>query len=121
MYSSSGQYTNTFTDVNGCDSIVVLDLTIYPSISTSLSDTACDSYTWDGVVYTSSGQYTNTYSNVNGCDSIITLDLLINISGCMDPLALNYNPLAVCSDSCIYPPCDVTVLDSQNITCFGEY
>ncbi|MDA9668989.1 DUF1566 domain-containing protein [bacterium] len=119
VYTLSGQYSNVYTNQIGCDSTVILDLSILNSFSSTFLDTSCDSYTWDGVTYDSTGQYTNTYTASNGCDSTVTLDLLINISGCMDPSALNYNPLAVCSDSCIYAPCNISVLDSQNITCFG--
>ncbi|MDG2139216.1 MAG: T9SS type A sorting domain-containing protein [Flavobacteriales bacterium] len=80
VYTMSGVYTNTYTDTSGCDSIVILDLTISDSnSSTSLAD-SCDSYTWDDVVYTTSGIYSNTFTNVNGCDSVHTLDLTINSS-----------------------------------------
>ena len=44
------------------------------------SETACDSYTWDGITYTSSGTYSNTYTNTAGCDSTATLNLTINNS-----------------------------------------
>ena len=66
--------------VNGCDSIVTLDLTIN---STSAIDTrtACDSLTWiDGVTYNSNNN-TATFNviggNSNGCDSLVTLDFTI--------------------------------------------
>ena len=39
-------------NISGCDSTAILNLTINSSDSTSSSETACDSYTWDGVVYT---------------------------------------------------------------------
>jgi hypothetical protein len=51
----------------------------YSTVGLSL-DTACDSYTWDGVVYTASGLYTSVYTNADGCDSTHTLDLTINYS-----------------------------------------
>ena len=79
-YDSTGQYTNTYSDINGCDSIVTLDLTILTGSSSTMNVTECDSYAWDGVTYDSTGQYTNTYTDINGCDSIITLDLTINNS-----------------------------------------
>ena len=85
-YISSGTYANTYLDVNGCDSVHTLNLTINSSDTTSSSETACNSYLWDGVVYTSSGSYTNTYTNALGCDSIHTINLTINSS---DTLILN--------------------------------
>ena len=65
----------------GCDSVHTLNLTINSSSTGTSSATACDSYTWDGVVYTTSGTYTNTYTNVQehlqlgDCDSVHTLIL----------------------------------------------
>ena len=46
----------------------------------SSSETACDSYVWDGVAYTVTGTYSNTYTNAVGCDSVHTLNLTINYS-----------------------------------------
>jgi len=79
-YSSSGVYSNTYTNMSGCDSIHVLNLTINNSNTGQTSITSCDNYTWDNVVYTSSGAYTNLYSNSSGCDSSHTLILTINNS-----------------------------------------
>ena len=62
-YTTSGTYSNIYTDVLGCDSVHTLTLTINSSNTGSSSVTACDSYIWDGVVYTTSGAYTNTYTN----------------------------------------------------------
>ena len=76
-YNISGIYSNTYTNISGCDSIHTLDLTINNSSSGSTSVTTCDSYTWDGVTYNTSGIYTNTYTNTNGCDSVHTLNLTI--------------------------------------------
>lgn len=79
-YTATGIYSITYTDVNGCDSIVNLDLTINEQTNTTETVTECDSYTWatNGTTYTSSGTYTESYTTVNGCDSIITLNLTIN-------------------------------------------
>ena len=79
-YTTSGTYSNIYTDVLGCDSVHTLNLTINSSNTGSSSVTACDSYTWDGVTYTTSGAYTNTYTNAAGCDSVHTLTLTINNS-----------------------------------------
>ncbi len=55
VYDSTGLYTNTYTDILGCDSIVTLNLTINNSSAGSVDITACDDFTWDGVVYDSTG------------------------------------------------------------------
>jgi aspartate 1-decarboxylase len=46
--------------------------------SSSLSVSACNSYSFGTQTYTSSGVYTKTLVNVNGCDSLVTLNLTIN-------------------------------------------
>ena len=70
--------------VNGCDSLVTLDLTINNSVSGTDTQIACGSYTWiDGNTYTASNNsatFTIPNGSVNGCDSIVTLDLTINNS-----------------------------------------
>ena len=104
---------------NGCDSLAIIDLTIFPSSINTVFDTACDIYLWDGISYDSSNLYVNIYQDVNGCDSTVNLYLTILTSGCMDPLALNYDSLASCSSSCIYPQCNIVLVDSQNVSCFG--
>src|SRR5690554_2440528 len=80
-YTSSGVYTETLATVEGCDSIVTLDLTINgQSVSTTVTEEVCGSYTWsaNNQTYTSSGVYTETLATVEGCDSVVTLDLTIN-------------------------------------------
>ena len=64
-YSSSGQYTNIYTDINGCDSTVTLDLTINYSDTTTTQITACDSFTWDGLLYTSTGVDYSSYFDLS--------------------------------------------------------
>ena len=80
VYTATGIYIDTLSNITGCDSIVTMDLTIHNSISTIDSLTACDSATWNGNVYTTTGVYTDTLSTIHGCDSIITMDLTINNS-----------------------------------------
>jgi alpha-tubulin suppressor-like RCC1 family protein len=65
--------------VNGCDSIVTLNLTMLHSATGTDVQTACNSFTWiDGVVYTATNHtatYTFPGAAANGCDSIVTLNL----------------------------------------------
>ena len=46
----------------------------------SFTETACDTYTWNGVKYTLSGDYEQSFVTEQGCDSIVTLHLTINKS-----------------------------------------
>ena len=63
-----------------------LNLTINPSTSSSISQTALDSYTWpvNNQTYTTSGAYTAVIPNVAGCDSSITLNLTMSFTGIND-------------------------------------
>ncbi len=78
--SSNNTATLNLTTVNGCDSIVTLNLTINNSTSSTDVQTHCGSYTWiDGVTYTASNNTaTAVLTNNAGCDSVVTLDLTIN-------------------------------------------
>ncbi|MEI9810390.1 MAG: hypothetical protein WDO16_22335 [Bacteroidota bacterium] len=78
--TASGDYTHTYSNISGCDSVVTAHITInYPSEPTSFNATECGSYRlpW-GQIVTQSGDYTNTYTNVNGCDSAVTAHITIN-------------------------------------------
>jgi hypothetical protein len=80
-YTETGVYYDTLSTLLGCDSIVVLNLTITgPSYGTDVQ-TACNSYTWiDGNTYTTNNNtatYTLEGGASNGCDSIVVLNLTI--------------------------------------------
>lgn len=74
--------TRTLTNVDGCDSVVTLHLTIKHSTTGIDIQTACDSYTWaDGNTYTADNSTaTRTLTAANGCDSVVTLALTVNHS-----------------------------------------
>ena len=77
MYYAAGDYQQTFTAANGCDSVVTLHLTQYceptcETVYTTDTVTFCGTYTWKGQEYTIAGQYTDTILAVNGCDTIVT-------------------------------------------------
>ena len=80
--ASNNNATFMYQTIDGCDSLVTLDLTINYSTSSTDVQQACDSYTWvNGITYTASNNTaTFMYQTVNGCDSLVTLDLTINYS-----------------------------------------
>jgi hypothetical protein len=43
-----------------------------------ISETACNSFSWDGTTYYQSGDYTHHYESYLGCDSVVTLHLTIH-------------------------------------------
>lgn len=71
---------------NICTSVDTLYLTLRHNTNTTVTKTACDSYTWTAAdkgndeVYTESGEYTYEYTAENGCPSVNTLNLTINVN-----------------------------------------
>jgi hypothetical protein len=74
-YSVTGEYIDTATAQNGCDSFHILNLTVLPVISTTVNQTICAGQNIDG--HTVSGTYTDTLTAATGCDSIRTLNLTV--------------------------------------------
>ena len=76
--TESGEYTETFQTVNGCDSIVHLELNVKPVFATTDEKTICPSelpYSFGSQSLTTGGVFTETFTAVNGCDSVVTLTL----------------------------------------------
>jgi subtilisin-like proprotein convertase family protein len=84
--ASNSMATYTLTNVDGCDSVVTLNLTINNNTGVD-NITTCSSYTWiDGNTYTASNNTaTYTLTNTAGCDSVVTLNLVINNSSLSAP------------------------------------
>ena len=76
-YTVGGMYSFTFLNNCGCDSILILDLSISYSDSVYIIDTAYGLYNWNGQIINNSGIYNNLLSNVSGCDSVIILELTV--------------------------------------------
>jgi uncharacterized repeat protein (TIGR03803 family) len=85
-YIQAGVYTDTFASSHGCDSIVTLALTVYPTVMNSLYDTIChgSSVVLGSYSYTQAGVYPDTFSTLYGCDSIVTLYLTVSPNPSVD-------------------------------------
>jgi gliding motility-associated-like protein len=79
QYVEGGQYQDTLASYFGCDSLVLLDLTVLAADTTFLSIVLCSgsAYSVGDSVYTASGVYANRLIGSNGCDSTVLLDLTI--------------------------------------------
>jgi trimeric autotransporter adhesin len=77
--TASGTYRDTLINSFGCDSTVILNLTVRPLSTASISRTICNgsSYLFNGVNLTASGTYRDTLINGFGCDSFLTLNLTV--------------------------------------------
>ena len=79
-YTETGKYTYTTVAANGADSIVTLNLTVYPQTPATTEEATIDfgtTYEWNGFTYTESGEYTTTLQDENGCNYEATLLLTI--------------------------------------------
>ena len=72
-------YTIVGGNVNGCDSLVNLNLTINQSSSSSIAVASCGPYfAPNGQTYTESSSFSYVIPNANGCDSTIAVNLTIS-------------------------------------------
>jgi hypothetical protein len=63
---------------SGCDSIVVTNLTINKSTTSTNDLSACGSALFNGATYTSNQVIKDTLTGINGCDSIVITNISIN-------------------------------------------
>ena len=83
-YTFNGQSYNTnctqtayLQTASGCDSTVVLNLTVNPTVYSQVYVSDCDSHTWNGQTYTTSGDKVQTLTSSTGCDSVVTMHLTL--------------------------------------------
>ena len=79
-YAESGEYSVTLQDVNGCDSVITLTLTVHPQTPATTEEVTVkfgETYEWNGQTYSTAGEYTTTLQDENGCDYQATLILTI--------------------------------------------
>lgn len=78
-WTNTGNYRDTLLTTTGCDSVLLIDLTINRSQSQTINETACDAYTSPSgnFNWTQSGTYRDTLSNQNGCDSVLVINLTV--------------------------------------------
>ncbi len=96
-YSTTGIYVDTMINAVGCDSIIITNLTIIPTVFYSQNFTRCDgdSVVVNGHSYFSSGVYIDTIVNGVGCNTIITTHLTVN------PFITKSNIIQLCEGECL--------------------
>lgn len=79
-YTEPGTYQDVLTTVDGCDSLVHLDLRLTTTLETNLDIQICEgsTYTVGQNTYHETGNYENTLTGTSGCDSIVYLFLQVN-------------------------------------------
>lgn len=80
ILTSSGIYYLELNSVYGCDSNIILHLTINPTFFDSTYFSICDNedFEFQNLIFDSTGIYEIKYNNMFGCDSIYVLNLTVN-------------------------------------------
>lgn len=73
--TKSGYYFHSFPRASGCDSNVVLRLTVNPKPNTIIDTSICEGDNYEG--YTAAGTFVDFYKAANGCDSVRQLHLTV--------------------------------------------
>jgi subtilisin-like proprotein convertase family protein len=76
---NAGVFTELFTSIGGCDSLVILTIAVTPSYNELASATICqgNSYLFGTQTLTTSGTYTELFNSAGGCDSSVVLTLAV--------------------------------------------
>jgi len=76
-FDTEGTFTEIIPSSNGCDSIVILDLEVQPSLMSTQSIELCDGDTFQfgNETINTGGQFAQSFTSNTGCDSIVTLNV----------------------------------------------
>lgn len=79
FYTETGSYEQILESSNGCDSLLIIDVSASPAIEGNLNEFICqgDSVTINEVSYTDPGDYQQLLTANNGCDSLLIIDLAL--------------------------------------------
>ncbi|HHM21127.1 MAG TPA: DUF11 domain-containing protein, partial [Bacteroidetes bacterium] len=83
-----GTYTDTLTALNGCDSVLTLQLAVQVAQEVVLEEAICmgESYNFNGELLSMGGTYRDTAFFTTGCDSVRTTLHLTVLPDCPDPV-----------------------------------
>ena len=97
-YMTDSVFTQTLSaaNVNGCDSILTVNLTVRNNVITSLYDTICENQlpiTWNGVIFDDGGTQDTVLTASTGVDSTVVMTLFVNpiTYGTLDTTVLENN------------------------------
>ncbi|MEN0046278.1 MAG: gliding motility-associated C-terminal domain-containing protein, partial [Bacteroidota bacterium] len=78
--SVSGTYRDTLQTPSGCDSIVILELTVDDIIENNIDQSICsgETFPFGNQDLSVSGTYRDTLQTPSGCDSIVILELTVD-------------------------------------------
>ncbi|MEP7197768.1 MAG: M43 family zinc metalloprotease [Saprospiraceae bacterium] len=79
-YKTSGNFIDSLLNVNGCDSVITTQLTVFPKFAKDFEYAKCagEFVTVGTKNYTQTGIYEDSLQSTHGCDSIIRTKLFID-------------------------------------------
>lgn len=97
-WTSTGQFFLPLKNFAGCDSIIQVNLMVYPIPMTQIDTTICagETYTAGLSTYNSTGIYRDTLQAATGCDSIIISNLTVRA-----PITALYDT-TICAGDTVY-------------------
>jgi gliding motility-associated-like protein len=109
-FSTAGYHPVVFTSISGCDSTVVLNLTLLPNLTNNQTVHICQgaTYTFAGNTLSTSGTYTQLLQTASGCDSTINLILIV------DPILTSNIQASICQGGSY-------TFGTQTLTTTGNY
>jgi hypothetical protein len=110
IFKSTGQFEASLKNVNGCDSIVNLNLTVIPSPTVNIAKSICQGqiYSIGNQSFTQTGMYQVKLTSAMGCDSIVNLNLSV------DPITVTNLVKTICQG-------EVFNIGNQSYTQTGQY
>ncbi len=108
--NAAGIYTEYYTSIQGCDSVVIFTLNILPVYNQTIFTSICDndSLFVQGAFQHNAGVFVDTLNSISGCDSIIATTLIINSS------YYSNNAITICDGDSVF-------LDNQYQWIQGAY
>lgn len=112
-YAGEGTYTQYFTNANGCDSVLTLNLTVYYNVTSEVDSAVCETafpFTWNDSIFTEAGTKTTMIPAHSGADSTITMTVT------MIPTTYDTVELAIVENNLPYQYNDSTYLAAGTYT-----
>ncbi|MCB0564561.1 MAG: T9SS type A sorting domain-containing protein [Phaeodactylibacter sp.] len=83
VFEEAGAYPFPFTDAQGCDSTITLQLAAWTVYDLTVDTALPAGAPYQGVVYTQDTSFVQHYTSAQGCDSTVTvnLNILVNAEG----------------------------------------
>jgi len=78
-YDSAGTYVQHLTNNGGCDSTLILELTVLYNVMVEVDSVICEDllpFVWNGVTFTAAGTNSVTLTSVSGSDSVVVMNLI---------------------------------------------